>query len=88
MELVHIDHCPVIQVLYAKLLGGFPVLHVMLYHLGWWEGEGQSCLLECIYHLSNTIISIVHTRPSADWLLGMYAYLATNRNDHLPHKRR
>ena len=25
---------------------------------------------------------------SAYWLLGMYAYLATNRNDHLPHKRR
>ena len=46
---------------------------------------------------SNTIISIVrtyvrvthlYTRPSAYWLLGMYAYLATNRNDHLPHKRR
>ena len=34
MDYLHIDHCPVIQELYARLLGGFPVLHVMLYHLG------------------------------------------------------
>ena len=37
-----------------------------------------------------TYVRVTHlyTRPSAYWLLGMYAYLATNRNDHLPHKRR
>ena len=28
----------------------------------------------------------IYSAYSAYWLLGMYAYLATNRNDHLQHK--